>query len=58
MRLNTGDAMVHYRAGMIYHAAGQPAEAAAQFERALAANLHIESGTAADEARATLAELP
>ena len=54
MRLNTGDAMVHYRAGMIYHAAGQSAEAAAQFERALAANLHIESRSAADEARMML----
>ncbi|MFB3131136.1 MAG: tetratricopeptide repeat protein, partial [Rhodothermales bacterium] len=57
MRLGTGDAMVHYRAGMIYHAAGQAAEAATQFERALAAHLHIESRTAADEAREMLAGL-
>ncbi len=57
MRLNTGDAMVHYRAGMIYHAAGQPVEAATQFERALAAHLHVESRTATDEAREMLAGL-
>ena len=57
MRLGTGDAMVHYRAGMIYHAAGQLAEAATQFERALAANLHVESRAATDEAREMLAGL-
>ncbi len=57
MRLNTGDAMVHYRAGVIYAAAGQSAQAAEQFEHALAANLHIESRTTADEARARLADL-
>ena len=57
MRLNTGDAMVHYRAGMIYHAAGHSADAVAQFEHALAANLHIESQSAAGEARAMLQDL-
>jgi len=51
MRLGTGDAMVHYRAGMIYRAAGQQAEAARQFEQALAAHLHVESRSAAREAR-------
>ena len=56
MRLNTGDAMVYHRAGMIYHAAERPAEAAAQFEHALAANLHIESRAAAEDARAMLTE--
>lgn len=58
MRLDTGDAMVHYRAGMIYAAAGRPEAAAGQFERALAANLHVESRAAADEARARLAGRP
>ncbi len=57
MRLNTGDAMVHYRTGMIYHAAGHSAEAATQFERALAAHLHVESRAAADEAREMLSAL-
>ena len=57
MRLNTGDAMVHYRAGKIYQAAGQHAEATAQFEHALAANLHIESRTAAEEVRSMLTTL-
>ncbi len=57
MRLNTGDAMVHYRTGMIYRAAGHSAEATAQFERALAANLHIESRSAAESAREMLASL-
>ncbi|HEX8298855.1 MAG TPA: hypothetical protein VF594_06800 [Rubricoccaceae bacterium] len=55
MRLNTGDAMVHYRAGRIYEAAGQRAEAAEQYSLALAANVHIESGEAAADARQRLA---
>ena len=54
MRLNTGDAMVHYRAGVIYQGAGQPDEAAKQFQQALDANLHIESTSTAQEARTTL----
>ena len=57
MRLNTGDAMVHYRAGHIYRAAGQPAEAAEQFRLALAGHLGVESPSAAAEARTTLAAL-
>jgi pentatricopeptide repeat protein len=51
MRLGTGDAMVHYRAGMIYHAAGNADAAQVQFGFALAAHLHIESRVAAEHAR-------
>ncbi len=54
MRLNTGDAMVHFRAGMIYRSAGQPEAARAQFEQALRAHLHVESRAAAAQARALL----
>ncbi|HMB93060.1 MAG TPA: tetratricopeptide repeat protein [Rhodothermales bacterium] len=57
MRLNTGDAMVHYRAGAIYQGAGQPHKAARQFQQALDANLHIESPSTAQEARALLHSL-
>ena len=57
MRLNTGDAMVHYRAGVIYQGAGQPEKAAEQFQQALNANLHIESPSTAQEARAMLSSL-
>lgn len=54
MRLGTGDAMVHFRAARIYAAAGRPEAAAEQFAHALAAHLHVESPTAATEARAAL----
>ena len=54
MRLGTGDAMVHYRAGTIYEGAQQPELARHHFEAAIEANLHIESPTAAREVTATL----
>ncbi len=54
MRLNTGDAMVHYRAGRIYEAAGQAAAAAEQYRLALAAHVEIESPSAAADARQRL----
>lgn len=57
MRLNTGDAMVHWRAANIYRAAGRPADAAEHTRLALDGNLHVESPTAAAEARTLLASL-
>ncbi len=57
MRLGTGDAMVHYRAGVIYEAAGNRAEAARQVQLALANHLRVESPTAARDARDMLAAL-
>ncbi len=57
MRLGTGDAMVHFRAGMIYQAAGQAEAARAQLEQALQNHLHVESRSAAEDARAMLAAL-
>lgn len=57
MRLDTGDAMVEYRAARIYEAAGQNAEAARLLRSALAGNLHVESPTTANEARTLLASL-
>ena len=57
MRLNTGDAMVHYRAGRIYEATGQRAEAAAQYRLALAGNVGVESPAAAADARQRLGGL-
>lgn len=57
MRLNTGDAMVHHRAAQIYRAAGRPADAARHARLALDAYLHVESPTAAAEARTLLAAL-
>ncbi|MEM8558261.1 MAG: tetratricopeptide repeat protein [Bacteroidota bacterium] len=57
LRLNTGDAMVHYRAARIYEAAGQPAEAQRHLQIALDGNLHIESGATAQEAQRLLAAL-
>lgn len=54
MRLNTGDAMVHYRAGRIYEATGQRAAAAAQYRTALANHVGIESPAAAADARRRL----
>jgi len=57
LRLGTGDAMVHHRAGVIYEAAGDPTEAARHFRIALENHLHVESPTAASEARTLLAGL-
>ena len=57
MRLNTGDAMVHYRAARIYEAAGRPADAAEHLQLALDAHLRIESPSAAQDAEALLAGL-
>lgn len=56
MRLDTGDAMVHYRAAMIYRGAGQSGEAARHLRLALDGNLGVESPSAASEARALLNE--
>lgn len=57
MRLDTGDAMVEYRAARIYAAAGREAEAARLLRSALDGNLHVESPTTANEARTVLASL-
>ena len=54
MRLGTGDAMVHYRAGVIYAGAGDRAEAARHLRLALDGHLRIESPTAAADARERL----
>jgi tetratricopeptide (TPR) repeat protein len=58
MRLDTGDAMVHYRAGRIYEAAGRSAGAAEQYRLALAAHVGVESPEAAADARRRLAGTP
>lgn len=57
MRLDTGDAMVHYRAARIYEAAGQRAEAVRHLRIALDGNVGMESPTTEQEARAVLASL-
>ena len=57
MRLDTGDAMVHYRAAQIYEAAGNRAQARRHFRAALDANLGVESPSAQAESRARLAAL-
>lgn len=57
MRLETGDAMVHFRAGHIYQAANHPLEARFNFEQALAGHLHIESLSAAQEAKHKLEKI-
>lgn len=49
MRLETGDAMVHFRAGHIYLKSGDKAQAKYHFEEAIEGHLHIESRSAADE---------
>jgi tetratricopeptide (TPR) repeat protein len=41
MRLNTRRATLHYRAGMIYHAAAQPEKALACLKRSLHENLYL-----------------
>lgn len=51
MRLNTGDAMVYFRAGEIYSGAGFETKAAHYFDAALDANLHIESLSSAEMAK-------
>lgn len=58
MRLNTGDAMVHFRAARIYEAAGDRTTAATHFQKALDGHLEVESVTAAAEARAALGRAP
>ncbi len=55
MRLDTGDAMVHFRAAKIYQEAGDDAKAAEHFRTALAGNLGVESPSAAKEATQLLA---
>lgn len=57
MRLDTGDAMVHYRAAQIYEGAGQLDEAARHYRIALDGNLDVESPTTADEARVLLGRI-
>lgn len=57
MRLDTGDAMVHYRAARIYEAAGQPGEAARHLRIALDGNLNVESPSTAAEAQTLLTSL-
>lgn len=47
MRLDTGDAMVFFRAGTIYMAAGQQEQAKQYFRAAMDANLQIESPSSA-----------
>lgn len=54
LRLDTGDAMVHWRAAQIYQSAGRPADATRHARIALDGNLHVESPTAARDARAML----
>lgn len=57
LRLGTGDAMVHYRAGVIYRQVGNTEAARYHFEQALANNLLVESRTTADLARTALQTL-
>jgi tetratricopeptide (TPR) repeat protein len=54
MRLDSGDAMVHFRAGLIYESAARDSEAHFHLKKALDSNLHIESLSAAAEARERL----
>ncbi len=54
MRLNTGDAMVHWRAAQIYQGAGNSSEARRHARIALDGNLGVESPTAARDAQAML----
>ena len=57
MRLNTGDAMVHFRAAQIYAGASRTVEAEQQLQQALDAHLHIESPSASRKAELWLAKL-
>jgi tetratricopeptide (TPR) repeat protein len=54
MRLNTGDAMVHWRAAQIYQGAGNSSEAQRHARLALDGNLGVESPTAARDAQTLL----
>ena len=54
MRLDTGDAMVHWRAAQIYQGAGNAAQARRHAQLALDGNLGVESPTAARDAQALL----
>ena len=58
MRLGTGDAMVHYRAGRIYQAAGDDARAAQNYRAAIAGHLGVESPAAEADARRRLGQAP
>lgn len=57
MRLETGDAMVHFRAGHIYSAAGRLSEAKHNFEAAIEGHLHIESISSAKEVKEQLQKM-
>lgn len=57
MRLNTGDAMAHFRAARIYAAAERSADAAEHLQLALANHLYVESPSAAQEAETLLASI-
>ena len=57
MRLNTGDAMVHYRAAAIYLGAGRSTAAAEHFRAALAGYVGVESPSTEAEVRRELAAL-
>ena len=57
MRLNSGDAMVHYRAAEIYRGAGQTAKAVSHARAALEGHVGVESPSTAVDARRMLAAL-
>lgn len=57
MRLNSGDAMVHYRAAEIYRGSGRTAQAAEHFRAALDGYVGVESPSTEAEARRALAAL-
>ena len=57
MRLDTGDAMVLFRAAEIYRGAGDRAKATALYRAALGGNVGVESPSAEREARQALAAL-
>ncbi len=57
MRLDTGDAMVHYRAARVYGGAGRSADAARHLQAALDGGLAVESPSTAAEARTLMASL-
>ena len=51
MRLETGDAMVYFRAAEIYQATGDTEKARTYLLKSLEANLHVESPSAAERAQ-------
>ena len=57
MRLDTGDAMVLFRAAEIYRGAGDRAKAVAHYRAALRGNVGVESPSTARDARKALAAL-